>query len=125
MNEDMYVELPLARYRQGKVAKLKFTLYDMRMAAKNWEAEYTRTLEGHGSEAGKANTCTFYHPEKQASIVAHGGDLTAVCNAAAARWLAGVIKPASRKAPVLGGGRENELVVLSRTQSCIDCSDIF
>ena len=74
MQTDEYVQLPPERGAPGKCAKLIYTLYGMRMAATNWEREYTRTLLDLGFVAGKASSVVFYHPERHIRLVVHGDD---------------------------------------------------
>ena len=69
-----FVDLPPERAKPGKCAKLLYTLYGLRTAASSWEREYSRTLEEVGFRPGTASTCTFFHPEKEIRIVAHGDD---------------------------------------------------
>ena len=74
MQTEEYVQLPPERWAPGKCAKLLYTLYGMRMAATNWEREYTQTLVELGFEVGKASSVVFYHPERRIRVVVHGDD---------------------------------------------------
>ena len=74
MDTDEYVELPPERAQPGKCAKLLYTLYGMRMAARNWEREYTRVLKELGFAIGKASSVAFYHPVLGIRVVVHGDD---------------------------------------------------
>ena len=74
METDEYVALPPERHQAGKCARLIFTLYGMRVAATNWEKEYTRTMVGLGFQQGRASSVAFYHPERRVRIVVHGDD---------------------------------------------------
>ena len=74
METDEYVQLPAERAVPGKCAKLVYTLYGMRMAASNWEREYTKTLVELGFEVGRASSVVFYHPGRKIRIVVHGDD---------------------------------------------------
>ena len=69
-----FVDLPPERAKQGKCAKLLYTLYGLRTAASSWEKAYSGTLEKSGFRPGSASTCTFFHPEKEIRIVVHGDD---------------------------------------------------
>ena len=45
MVDEEFVEFPPERRKEGKCARLIYTLYGMRTAAGNWEKEYSKTLE--------------------------------------------------------------------------------
>ena len=70
MTEEAFVDLPNELHRDGYCGKLNFTLYGMRMAASNWEKEYSNPLKENGFEQGVANTCTFFHAGRDVRIVA-------------------------------------------------------
>jgi hypothetical protein len=72
MQEEDFVEYPSERYKEGKCAKLLYTLYGMRPAASNWEKEYSGTLVQHGFTPGKATVVAFYHKERDVRIVVQG-----------------------------------------------------
>ena len=56
--------------------KLNVSLYGTRDAARNWEDEYTRTLEKAGYKSGKASPCVFHCKLTGGRIVVHGDDFT-------------------------------------------------
>lgn len=57
VRRDTYVRLPQECNIPGMCGKLQVSLYGTRDAARNWEEEYTSTLEGWGSDrAGEAQT---------------------------------------------------------------------
>ena len=74
--EDIYIELPEEDKAEGMCGKLRVSLYGTRSAAKNWEAEYARTLEGMGFVRGMSTPCAFYLPGTETRVVVHGDDLT-------------------------------------------------
>jgi hypothetical protein len=84
---DAYVDLPPERAAPGKCARLKFTLYGMRVAAKNWEKAYSMTMRKCGFVQGKANATSFYHPEKNVRVVVHGDDFIASGSEVNLKWL--------------------------------------
>ena len=98
---NVYVDLPPERARPGKCAKLKFTLYGMRRAARNWEAEYSKTLTEVGFESGKANGSSFFHRERDIRIVVHGDDFVITGREDQLRWVESVIKA---KYPIVNKG---------------------
>jgi hypothetical protein len=77
---DVYTDLPPERKAPGKCAKLKYTLYGMRVAAKNWEKEYSRAMVENGFLQGVANASSFYHESRGIRVVVHGDDF--VCSGA-------------------------------------------
>lgn len=74
MESDEFVELPGERAVPGKCAKLRYTLYGMRMAASNWEKEYSRTLTELGLAKGVASSVTFYCARAGVRVIVHGDD---------------------------------------------------
>ena len=74
MNSDEYVDLPPERWQEGKCAKLLYTLYGMRMAATNWEREYSNTMADLGFRKGKASSVTFFNELTKVRVVVHGDD---------------------------------------------------
>ena len=74
MLEEDFVELPPEKRKEGKCARLLYTLYGMRTAASNWETEYTTTLVDAGFCPGRATSVAFYHKERDIRIVVHGDD---------------------------------------------------
>ena len=76
---DIFVELPEeAGAGPGMVGKLKKMLYGLRSAAAAWESHYAGKLEGIGFVRGVSTPVSFYHPEKDISLVVHGDDFTFV-----------------------------------------------
>jgi hypothetical protein len=84
---DAYVDLPPERAMPGKCARLRFTLYGMRVAAKNWEKAYSSTMRKCGFVQGKANVTSFYHPDKGIRVVVHGDDFIASGMEDNLKWL--------------------------------------
>ena len=77
--------------KEGKCAKLIFTLYGMRTAACNWEREYSKTLDEAGFNAGRATVVAFYHRERDVRIVVHGDDFVVEGEDAGLDWVKGVL----------------------------------
>ena len=121
---DVYVDLPPERAVPGRCAKLLFTLYGMRVAAKNWEKEYSGTLIANGFAVGKANKSSFYHAERDIRAVVHGDDFVVSGKEEQLRWSEEMLK---RKYPLkmrglLGPDPEDdkEAVILNRKVYCVD-----
>ena len=75
------------RAMPGKCARLKFTLYGMRVAARNWEKAYSSTMRKCGFIQGKANATSFYHPKRGIRVVVHGDDFIASGTEENLKWL--------------------------------------
>ena len=75
------------RAMPGKCARLKFTLYGMRVAANNWEKAYSSTMRKCGFIQGKANATSFYHPKRGIRVVVHGDDFIASGTEENLKWL--------------------------------------
>ena len=118
MESDEYVELPPERAEPGKCAKLLYTLYGMRMAARNWEKEYSRFLKELGFLPGRASSVTFYHAEREVRIVVHGDDFIIEGEEQHLWWLHDELKRKYivKMRGVLGpeAGDLHEVVVLNR-----------
>ena len=111
---DVYVDLPPERAKPGKCAKLKFTLYGMRPAAKNWENEYSGTLAKSGFEIGKGNGSSFYHKGRGVRIVVHGDDFVITGRIEDLEWTKGVLEakyPLQSKGP-FGIGSEDKKIAM-------------
>ena len=67
-------------------------VYGTRDAGKLWEDCYTQVLNSIGFLTGKSNPCTFYHPERDMSIVVHGDDFTTLANDTDMDWYEGELK---------------------------------
>ena len=57
-----------------KCGELLQSMYGMRDAAANWEAEYTRLLEKSGYIRGKASPCHFRSSNGKCVLLVHGDD---------------------------------------------------
>jgi len=71
---------------------LKYTLYGMRVAAKNWEVEYGGTLIAKGFRVGRANKSTFYHGDRDVRTVVRGDDFVVTGKMDQLKWVEGVMK---------------------------------
>jgi hypothetical protein len=89
---DVYVDLPPERYKPGKCARLKFTLYGMRQASRNWEDEYGQTLRQSGFDVGKASGSTFFHRDRGVRVVVHGDDFVSTGSIEDLRWTEELLK---------------------------------
>ena len=65
------MELPPEKWKEGKCARLIYTLYGMRVAASNWGKEYSKTLEKVGFQPGRATVVAFFHPERDMQETSH------------------------------------------------------
>ena len=72
----IYVRLPKEDHEPGMCGRLNVSLYGTRDAARNWEEEYTRTLEAAGYVHGRASPCIFLCKDTGGRIVVHGDDFT-------------------------------------------------
>jgi hypothetical protein len=84
---DVYTDLSPERATPGKCAKLIFTLYGMRVAARNWENEYSNAMLALGFTMGRANKSTFYHECRSLRVVVHGDDFVVTGREPELRWL--------------------------------------
>ena len=71
MLDGEFVELPPEKWKEGKCARLIYTLYGMRVAASNWGKEYSKTLEKVGFQPGRATVVAFFHPERDMQETSH------------------------------------------------------
>ena len=94
---DVFVDLPPERWKPGRCARLKYTLYGMRQAARNWEVEYSKTLADAGFVIGRANGSTFYHKERDVRMVVHGDDFVITGREEDLKWTEDVLR---RKYPL-------------------------
>ena len=120
---------------EGCVAKLNFSLYGTRDAAKNWTQTYTAFLNEIGFETGKGSTCNFRHRtkeelaqsgfpgaaspafERQISMTVHGDDFTACGSDQDLAWLSQKFRDKFEvKVQILGPGpqHEREVRILNR-----------
>ena len=119
----VFIEIPIEDWEEGdesRVARLNWSLYGTRDAAKNWTEEYTRTLTDLGFAMGRASTCSFHHAKMQLFLSVHGDYFTITGPDESLTWLE---QQMSRKYEVkcerLGPGGERgykpEIRVLNRT----------
>ena len=74
MLDEEFVEFPPEGRKEGKCARLIYTLYGMRTAASNWGKECSKTLEEVGFHPGRATVVVFFHPTRDIRIIVHGDD---------------------------------------------------
>ena len=85
--EDVFVELPEeVGAKANKVGKLMHWLYGFRPAAAAWENHYAEKLAGAGFVRGLATLVSFYHAQKDISLVVHGDDFIFVGEEAVLGW---------------------------------------
>jgi hypothetical protein len=82
-----YVYTDLPPEIEGKCAKLEYNLCGMRVAAKNWENEYSATMVNNGFTRGRASASTFYHEARGIRVVVHGDDFWASGPEEQLQWL--------------------------------------
>ena len=91
VQEEEFVQFPPERMKEGKCARLIYTLYGLRTAASNWEKEYSKTLEDAGFRAGQATVVAFYHELRDIRIVVHGDDFVIEGQESDLEWVRGVL----------------------------------
>ena len=77
----VYVDLPEEDPEPGDedmCGRFDVSMYGTRDAALNCAEEYSETLKKAGFRRGVANTCVFWHPQKDTSVMVHGDDCVAV-----------------------------------------------
>ena len=87
---DVYITIPEEDKMpgdEGKVAKLRLSLYGARDAAQNWAAEYTSFLQSLGFRKGIASPCSFHHKGRNISMSVHGDDFLIVASENSLMWL--------------------------------------
>jgi hypothetical protein len=89
---DVYTDLPPERSAPGKCAKLKYTWYAMRVAAKNWEKEYSRTMIANGFRQCVATVSSFYDEARGVRVVVHGDDFVCTGSEPDLVWLEGSLR---------------------------------
>ena len=98
--------------------KLKKSMYGTRDAAKNWEAEYQKTMAELGFKTGKATTCAFHHEERDMLAVIHGDDITVLAVQGGVEWMKKQLQTRydAKLSAVLGPGRSDDksVRILSR-----------
>ena len=88
----VYVDLPPEGQKPVRCAKLKYTLYGMRQAARNWERECGKTLIDAGIVFGRANGSTFCHEMREVRIVVHGDVFVITGREEELKWMEDVLR---------------------------------
>ena len=120
---EIYIEIPVEDRMpgdEGKVARLRMSLYGTRDAAQNWMKCYTDVLTRIGFQKGRASVCNFHHSKRNIFLTCHGDDFLIVAAAEDIAWLNEQMKKAFEvKTKVLGPKDEEgcvqELTILNRT----------
>ena len=86
--EDIWIELPEEDpgHAAGLVAKLLKSMYGTRNAPKAWGQHVRRILLGLGFTQGRANSCTYYHKERDLRVIVHVDDFAFVGPRPAINW---------------------------------------
>ena len=63
----------------------------MRIAASNWEKEYSKTLEEEVFQPGRATVVAFFHPERDVRIIVHDDDFVVECGQSDLEWVRDVL----------------------------------
>ena len=117
---EVYVKIPEEDFEpgdEGRVAKLRLSLYGTRDAAQNWAKEYGGFLVSMGFQKGAASPCNFHHDKKSINLTCHGDDFFVAAPLESIHWL---IKEMSKryelKSQVLGPeeGCHKEVRILNR-----------
>ena len=76
IQRDVYIEVPPEDPNAGPdvLGKLELCLYGTRDAAKGWQEELSRQLEGIGFVRGVGHPSVFWHPTRDVSTIVHGDD---------------------------------------------------
>ena len=112
---EQFVQLPPGRWKEGKCARLIYTLYGMRTAASNWEKEYSNTLEVVRFRPGRATVVAIYHPERDVRIVVHGDDFVVEGKQSVGTGRVGrVVYPESQGILGPDPGDQKSIVILGR-----------
>ena len=75
----VYVELPWEDWQEGDegmCARLNGSLYGTRDAARNWDAEISKSMKEAGFVKGEASTCVYHHPARDIVAMVHGDDIS-------------------------------------------------
>ena len=85
-------------------------MYGTRDAAKNWEAEYQKTMAELGFKTGKATTCAFHHKERDMIAAIHGDDITVLASQGGVEWMKQQLQTRYdiKLSAVLGPGRSDD-----------------
>lgn len=71
---NVYTNLPEGDEQPGKCAKLVRSMYGTQDASSIWQETYSRLVQEHGIEIGRAWPAIFYDPESDARFMVHGDD---------------------------------------------------
>ena len=116
------IELPDEDLKKGErhedvVGLLKMSFYGTRDAASNFQNEVKIFMQGVGFRAGKYNTCTYWHCDRDIKTMVHGDDFVSSGAEEELRWLEAQMKGRFEiKTQILGHGQnlEKEGKILNR-----------
>ena len=117
---DVYVQIPSEDTQQGEeglCGKLNFSMYGIRDAAQNWQAEYSQRLVESGFTRGAASPCVFHHHERGIRTLVHGDDYVSVGQPKQLEWMEKQLKSKYQiKTQLLGpeGEHLKEVKILNR-----------
>ena len=90
MLDEEFVELSPERWKEGKCARLIYTLYGMRTVS-NWEKENSKTSEEVGFQNGRGTVVAFFLPERDIRIIVHGDDFVVEGEQSDLEWVRDVL----------------------------------
>ena len=102
---------------EGMCGELLVSMYGTRPAASNWQKCYTDLLCGHGFRMTRANTCMFWHPDRDIALMVHGDDFITVADEMDLQWLRDIFASKFEITTEIIGPEENDkkqLKVLNR-----------
>ncbi len=71
---EVYVDMSMEDFEEGKCGLLKQAMCWTRYAAQNWEMEYTEMMVDAGFRQGSYSACISHHEQKNIRFVVHGDD---------------------------------------------------
>ncbi len=118
-SRDVFIELPDEEpmKKEGKIGKLRVSLYGTRDAALNWQSAYSSHLQNIGFKQCKYSPCIFYHEQKDLCTMVHGDDYVTTGGEKELQWLSKELaKIFDVKTTIIGPGDEQhkEAKVLNR-----------
>ena len=125
IQRDVYIEVPPEDPNAGPdvLGKLELCLYGTRDAAKGWQDELSRQLEGIGFIRGVGHPSVFWHPTRDVSTIVHGDDYVSSGFDADLVWMEEELGKAyeiKTQKFGLAKGWERQGKVLNRIVTCTD-----
>ena len=91
----VYVQIPSEDAQPGEegvCGKLNYSMYGIRDAAQNWQAEHFQRLIESGFARGAASPCVFHHSERGIGTLVHGDDYVSVGHPKPFEWMGTQLK---------------------------------